>query len=393
MALTDVKIRQTRSADKPLKLTDGGGLYLEVRPNSARLWRYRYRIAGKENLYAIGEYPAVSLQDARRLRDEARELVRQGVHPSHARQAKLTDQIARNANTFEAVAREWLESKRARWSAYYHGQATRALEQNVFPKLGRLPVRAVTAAQILDVLNTMDRRGATTYALQVRQWCSAIFRYAVVTLRADGDPAAALKGALTRPPIDHARPMAPSDIADYKTRLAGYGGNRTTVIALWLLLYLFVRTGELRRAAWAEFDLDAGEWKVPPERMKMGRAHLVPLPRQALVLLRELQRITGAGVLLFPNSRRPTEPMSATTVNRALEHMGYSSGAWTGHDFRATASTLLHEQGYRSELVEMQLAHADKSKTRAAYNHAQYLPERRAMMQAWADWVDSVEVQ
>lgn len=391
MPLTDVKIRQTKPGEQPLKLTDSGGLYLEVRPSGSRLWRYRYRIAGKENLYAVGHYPTVSLLEARRLRDEARDLVRQGIHPSHARQAKFSEQIARNANTFEAVAREWLERKRTNWSPYYHNQAIRALEQNAFPKIGRLPIRAVTAAQVLDVLNVMHRRGATTYALQLRQWCSAIFRFAVVTLRADGDPAAALKGALTRPPIDHAKPMTPADIADYRVRLQTYGGNRTTVIVLWLLLYLFVRTAEIRLGRWSEFDLDAAEWKIPPGRMKMRRTHLVPLPRQAVVLLRELQRISGAGEILFPNSRRPTAAMSATTVNRALEHMGYASGTWTGHDFRATASTLLHEQGYRSELIEIQLAHVEKSKTKAAYNHAQYLAERRQMMQAWADWVDSVQ--
>lgn len=390
MPLTDVKIRQSKAADKALKLTDSNGLYLEVKPNGSKLWRYRYKIAGKENLFAIGEYPATSLQDARKARDDARELVKQGIHPSHARQSTLAGQLAKNANTFEAVAREWLERKKEKWSPYYHNQATRCLELNAFPKIGRLPIRNVTAAHLLEFLQAMERRGAETYALQLRQWCSAIFRHAVVTLRADADPAAALKGAIHRPQINHSKPMSAEQIGDFKHRLSRYGGNRTTVLAMRLMLYLFIRTAELRKAPWDEFDLDTAEWKIPPERMKMRRLHIVPLPRQAVALLRELHRITGSGTWLFPNFRRPDDVMSATTINRALEHMGYASGLWTGHDFRATASTQLHEMGFRPDVIERQLAHAEEDKTKAAYNHAEYLNERREMMQAWADWIDAI---
>lgn len=393
MPLTDVKIRQARATDKVVKLTDGHGLYIEVKPNGSKLWRYRYRIAGRENLFAVGEYPAISLLDARKARDDARELVRQGIHPSHARQSTLASQLARNANTFEAVASEWLAKKVGKWSPYSHKQATNCLEQNAFPKIGRLPIRNVTAAQLLDILQTMESRGATTYALQLRQWCSAIFRYAVVTLRADADPAAALKGAIHRPPVEHSKAMSFEQIGDFKAKLLKYGGNRTTVIAMRLMLYTFVRTSELRKAPWIEFDFDADEWKIPAERMKMRRPHLVPLPRQAVALLTELRRITGAGSWLFPNFRRPDDVMSATTINRALEHMGYASGLWTGHDFRATASTQLHEMGFRPEVIELQLAHIEGNKTKAAYNHAEYLKERREMMQAWADWIDSIPEQ
>lgn len=282
MPLTDVKIRQSKAADKVLKLTDSNGLYLEVKPNGSKLWRYRYKIAGKENLFAIGEYPAVSLQDARKARDDARELVKQGVHPSHARQSSLTDQLVKNANTFEAVSREWLDRKKEKWTPYYHKQATSCLEQNAFPKIGRLPIRNVTAAHLLEILQAMERRGAETYALQLRQWCSAIFRHAVVTLRADGDPAAALKGAIQRPQVNHSKPMSAGQIGDFKARLTKYGGNRTTVIAMRLMLYTFVRTVELRKAPWAEFDIVAAEWKIPPERMKKRRLHVVPLARQAV---------------------------------------------------------------------------------------------------------------
>lgn len=390
MPLTDVKIRQSKATDKVLKLTDSNGLYLEVKPNGSKLWRYRYKIAGKENLFAIGEYPAVSLQDARKSRDDARELVKQGVHPSHARQSSLTDQLVKNANTFEAVSREWLDRKKEKWTPYYHRQATICLEQNAFPKIGRLPIRNVTAAHLLEILQAMERRGAETYALQLRQWCSAIFRHAVVTLRADSDPAAALKGAIQRPQVNHSKPMSAGQIGDFKARLTKYGGNRTTVIAMRLMLYTFVRTVELRKAPWAEFDIVAAEWKIPPERMKKRRLHIVPLARQAIALLEDLKRITGAGLWLFPNFRRPDDVMSATTINRALEHMGYASGLWTGHDFRATASTQLHEMGFRPEVIELQLAHVEENKTKAAYNHAEYMTERREMMQTWADWIDSI---
>jgi len=388
--LTDVKIRQSKASEKVLKLTDGHGLYLEVKPNGSKLWRYRYKIAGKENLFAVGEYPSVSLQDARKARDDARELVKQGIHPSHARQSTLANQLAKNANTFESVAREWLEKKVGKWSPYSLKQATNCIEQNAFPKIGRLPIRNVTAAHLLEILQAMEKRGAETYALQLRQWCSAIFRHAVVTLRADADPAAALKGAIHRPQVNHSKAMSVDTIGDFKAKLNKYGGNRTTVLAMRLMLYTFVRTVELRMAPWVEFDLDEAEWRIPAERMKMRRFHVVPLPRQAVQLLKELHKITGAGNWLFPNFRRPDDVMSATTINRALEHMGYASGLWTGHDFRATASTQLHEMGYRPEVIERQLAHVEKNKTKSAYNHAEYLTERRELMQAWADWIDSI---
>jgi integrase len=388
--LTDVKIRQAKTADKVLKLTDSNGLYLEVKPNGSKLWRYRYRIAGKENLFAVGEYPALSLQEARKARDGARELVKQGIHPSHARQTTFANQLTKNANTFEAVAREWLGKMKGKWTPYHHKQASSCLEQNAFPKIGRLPIRNVTAAHLLSILQVMEKRGAETYALQLRQWCSAIFRHAVVTLRADADPAAALKGAIHRPKVEHSKAMPVETIGDFKAKLDKYGGNRTTVIAMRLMLYTFVRTVELRKAMWSEFNFDSLEWRIPAERMKMRRLHVVPLSRQVVELLKELQRITGAGEWLFPNFRRPQDVMSATTINRALEHMGYASGLWTGHDFRATASTRLHEMGYRPEVIERQLAHVEGNKTKAAYNHAEYLAERRAMMQAWGDWTDSI---
>jgi integrase len=313
MPLTDTKIRNAKPGEKPIKLTDGGGLYLEVRPTGAKLWRYRYRIAGKENVFAIGEYPAVSLADARAARAEARALVKQGIHPAHQRRLSKASQIAENANTFQAVALEWIEQRRAKWTPYYLRQVERFMVADVFPYIGSLPIRTVTAAHLLEIVKRIEKRGAETVALLVRQWCSAIFRYAVATLRADNDPAAALRGAIHRPKVQHRKPLTREQIADFVKALDGYAGYRTTVIALRLMLLTFVRTVELRGARWEEIDFDWAEWRIPAERMKMREPHIVPLSRQAVELLRELHTYTGGRGFLFPNWRNPKTCMTATT--------------------------------------------------------------------------------
>ncbi|KRA46569.1 integrase arm-type DNA-binding domain-containing protein [Pseudoxanthomonas sp. Root630] len=393
MPLTDARIRTTKPGGKPLKLADGGGLFLEVRPSGKKLWRYRYRIADKENLFAIGEYPEVSLAAARVEHDKARSLVKQGIHPSHNRQVeRLSTQLA-NANTFEAVANEWISKKASRWTPYYQRQVESFLGADVYPYIGKLPIRSVTAAHLLEIIRRIEERGAATVALLVRQWSSAIFRYAVATLRADSDPAAALRGAIHRPKVEHRKPLTKGQIKDFIGALDKYGGYRTTVIALHLLLLTFVRTVELRKALWSEFDLDNAEWRIPAERMKMREPHIVPLSKQAVELLRELHTHTGGRGMLFPNYRRPKDCMTATTLNRALERMGFNgkdSIGFSAHGFRATASTLLNEMGYRSDVIERQLAHAERDKVRASYNHAEYMAERKAMMQAWADYLDAL---
>lgn len=391
MALTDLKIRRSKPDAKAYKIADSGGLYIEIKPTGSKLWRYRYRIAGKENVYALGDYPDVSLSDARTARDQARVLVKQGIHPSHVRQAEKLSNIADGANTFQHIAEEYAEQKARKWSEKYAGQFKRAMTANVYPYIGKLPIKQVTSAHLLEILRRMDKSGAPTYAIMVRQWCSSVFRYAASTMRADTDPAAALKGAITRPDIDHARALSPEEIKDYLERLGKFGGNRTTSIALELLLLTFVRTAEIRQAEWKEVDLKGGQWQIPGSKMKKKRVHVVPLSVQAVGLLKELQYITGNGRWLFPNTRRPHDVMSATTVNRALEYLGYPTGQVTGHDFRATASTRLYEMGYPEAHIEIQMAHAKKNKTAAAYNHAQYLPERIRMMQDWSDYVYSLK--
>lgn len=393
MPLTDARIRATKPAAKPVKLTDGGGLYLEVRPSGKKLWRYRYRIVDKENLFAIGEYPEISLAEARGEHDKARALVKQGLHPSHSRQAERLSTHLANANTFEAVATEWITKKAGRWTPYYRRQVENFMGADVFPYVGKLPIRNVTAAHLLEIIRRIEDRGASTVALLVRQWSSAIFRYAVATLRAETDPAAALRGAIHRPKVKHRKPLTKGQIKDFIAALENYGGYRTTVIALRLILLTFVRTGELRKALWAEFDLVNAEWRIPAERMKMREPHIVPLSKQAVTLLRELQTYTGGRGMLFPNYRRPRDCMTPTTLNRALERMGFNgkdSIGFSAHGFRATASTLLNEMGYRSDVIERQLAHAERDKVRASYNQAEYMVERKAMMQEWADLIDLI---
>ena len=405
--LTDTKIRNTKKSDKPIKLTDSGGLYLEVRPSGAKLWRYRYRIAGKENVFALGEITKepigetdaekreriqqgrLTLFEARAERDKCRGLVKQGRHPSHNRQARLVARVSENSNTFQAIAMEWIAQRKPEWTASYLKQVENMLEADVYPYIGTLPMRSITAARLLEIIKRVEKRGAETVAILIRQWASAIFRYAVSTLRADADPAAALKGAIHKPKVEHSKPLSRKDLPEFMKSLGSYGGYRTTVIAMHVLLLTFVRTVELRAAEWSEFDLDASEWRIPAERMKKRELHIVPLSTQVVELVRELHTLTGGQKFLFPNYRTPKACMTATTLNRALERMGYR-GKFSSHGFRATASTVLNEMGYRSDVIERQLAHAERNKVRASYNQAEYLPERKIMMQGWANLIDEL---
>lgn len=393
MPLTDLKVRNAKPADKQYKLADAGGLYLLVKTNGSRLWRLKYRVAGKENAYAIGEYPAISLAEARQLRDTAKKSIKEGLNPAHSRKAAVLTVRTENANTFDVIAKEWIEKKKVNWNPYYLKQVETCMETDVFPFIGALPMRTVTAAHLLEIVSRVERRGAESIAILIRQWCSAIFRYAVATLRADHDPAAALKGAIHRPKVVHRRPLSRDEIQTLLKAMENFGGMRTTDIAMRLMLLTFVRTGELRAATWSEFNLDRAEWRVPAERMKMRELHIVPLSRQAIALLQELRTLTGNREHLFPNVRSPRACMTATTLNRALERMGFNgkgSIGFSGHGFRATASTLLNEMSYRSEVIERQLAHAERNKVRASYNQAEYMEERRGMMQEWADYLDSL---
>lgn len=403
MPLTDIKIRQAKATDKVQKLADGGSLFLIIKPNGSKFWWYRYKLpdaagAIKENTFSIGEYPDVSLLDARKARDKAKELVKKGVHPVRHRQNEKLKQLHANRDTLEAVAKDWLAGREGKISARFKDQIERGFENNVYPYVGKMNIRDLShePALILDILRAMEKRSAHTLAIMVLQWLSAVFRHGIVTRKCDMDPAASLRGQIKRPPIAHAKPLGEDGIRDFWQKLDRFKGNRQTAIALQLLLYLFLRTSEIRLALWSEVDLDAAAWEIPGERMKMRRAHLVPLPRQVVALLQEMRCISGSNAhgFMFPSTRHPDKVMSATTLNRALEYLGYQPSEVTAHDFRATASTLLYEsEKYRSEVIEMQLAHVEKSRTKAAYNHAQYLPERKRLMQDWADYVDSLRAK
>ena len=381
MPLTDLAIRQAKPGDKPRKLSDERGLYIEVRPTGGKYWRYRYKIDGVENVFAIGEYPELGLADARAERDRARALVKLGRHPAHIRRADKARQIAENGSSFKIVALEWIDTK-SKASESYRRQLTNAFTNNLFPYIGKMPVREVSSAQLLECLRRMDKRGATFYAISLRNWVSQMYRHAIRTLRADNDPAAALVGAFERGPVNHSRPMGTDMIGQFRRSLKKYAGFRSNTIALELLQLLFLRTIEVRRGRWQDVDLDAGVWDIPAELMKKRRRHIVPLGPRALELLRELHTITGGRELMFPGLRHPDKMVDGATFNRALEFMGFKG--WTCHDFRATASTHLYESGlFRSEVIELQLAHAEGNKTKLAYNHAEYMVERAAMMVWW----------
>jgi len=399
MPLTNTAIQNAKPSGKPYKLSDGNGLWLEVRPSGVKLWRYRYRIGGKENVFAIGEFcngkhPAhISLEAARRTRDEARELVRKGIHPSHHRQAKVRDQVRSNGNTFKAIAEEWISRKSPNWVPKTKDQIAHVFKTDVYPSIGSLPITAVTPPDILKILNSVNERGANTFAHLIRQWISAVFRFAIATLRADGDPAAPLQGAIIRNKTKHCRALSRDELKELLNALHTYGGEPGTLFALQLILLTFARTIELRAAKWEEFDFKKAEWRVPAERMKMREEHVIPLSRQAVAILRALYVINGHREYLFPNRRDPKRYITATTLNRALERMGFlgqGSIGFSAHGFRATASTMLNESGFRSDVIEKQLAHQERNKVRASYNRATYMDERRVMMQVWADMVDEI---
>ena len=389
-ALTELQIRAAKPREKPYKLFDERGLYLLVTHSAdsyrGRLWRLRYRYAKTEKLLSLGNYPDVSLKRAREKRDEARRLLADGVDPSVRRK---TDQQSRT-ETFETIAREWLEL-RAKTSAAITMQKAQWLLEMIFPRIGRRPIREVTAPDLLSALRKIESRGHHETAHRAKQKCGQVFRYAIATGRAERDVSADLRGAFA--PVvsrNHASLTDPGEIGALLRAIDGYEGQPITAAALKLAALVFVRPGELRGARWSEFDLNAAEWRIPAERMKMGEQHIVPLARQAVGILRELQALTGSCEFVFPSLLSLDRPMSNNTVNTALRRLSYTKEQMTGHGFRSMASTLLNEQGFPPDVIELQLAHAERNKVRAAYNKAQRLAERRKMMHTWADYLDGL---
>jgi integrase len=392
--LTDIAIRRIKGTDRAYKLADSNGLYLLVQPNGSRLWRHKFRFAGKEKSLAYGQYPEVSLAEARERRDDARKLLRRGIDPAAKRREEKRDARISAATAFEAVAREWHEIMSDSWTDNHAGYVMRRLEADAFPALGPRAIADVTASEVLDVIRKVERRGARELAHRLLQSISAIFRYAIATDRAKCDPTRDLRGALK--PVLHGNFAAldEKDLPEFMRRLATNESRMfaRTRIAVDLLMRTFVRTGELIGARWEEFDLAKKEWTLPAGRMKRRREHIVPLATQVLELLEQLRHIDAEGELLFPGMGRRSESMSNNTVLAALQRMGYQ-GKMTGHGFRALASTILNAQGFNPEAIERQLAHVERNKTRAAYNrnpHLHHLPERRKMMQHWSDYLDGI---
>jgi len=390
-ALTDTKIRNAKPAEKTKRLFDGEGLYLEVTPTGGRYWRLKYRHSGKEKRLALGVYPAVSLADARKGRDSARAVLREGRDPSAAKQAEKRRAVLTSGNTFEAIASEWLGMQKKRLAPATLKKATTTLEKMVFPWIGATPITEITPPDLLSVLRRIESRGAHETAHRAKARCGQVFRFAIATGRATRDPSADLRGALA--PVvstNFASITDPLRVGELLRAIEDYSGQHITRCALKLSPLVFVRPGELRKAQWSEFDLANAEWRIPSGRMKMGEEHIVPLSKQAIAILRELQPLTGRGALLFPSLRTSQEPMSENTVNAALRRMGYAKDEMTGHGFRAMASTRLNEMGWNPDVIERQLAHAERNKVRAAYNRAQYMADRKKMMQAWADYLDGL---
>jgi len=391
MFLNDSIIRNIKPGPKPRKLFDGDGLFLLVQPNGSRWWRMRYFHRGGERTLSVGVYPQITLKQARLRREEIRSQVANGVDPGAKRRAEKTA----HATTFEIVAREWWEKRKNLWSEEYASAVMVRFERDIFPFLANRAVKELVAADFLECLEKMEKRGVLETAHKVKTKCSEVMRYAVATRRAERDPIVDLKGALT--PVRHkhyATITYPSEIGALLRTIDAYQGkSRVVHCALRLLPLVFVRSSELRYAVWEEFDLDNAQWKIPAERMKVKNPHIVPLSLQAVQILRELHPTTGPNGYLFPSIRTFARPISENTVNSALRRMGYTKDEMTGHGFRSMASTLLNEQGWKPDAIERQLAHCEENDVRAAYNYAEYLPERRKMMQAWADYLDALRAE
>lgn len=390
MPLSHTSITNAKPRPKAYKMADSGGLFLAIQPNGGKWWRLKYRFDGKEGGLSLGTYPEVSLKQARERRDEAHKLIANGVNPSQHRKTAKAARSAAVANTFEAIALEWISKFDAVWAESHSSKIKRRMEKDLFPWLGRRPIAEIEPPELLAVLTRIERRGAIETANRARGECGQLWAYAIAKGVAKRNPAVDLIGALARPSRQHFAALTdPAEIGPLLRAMRAYNGTAATRVALHLAPLLFVRPGELRQMEWKDLDLDASEWR--PFITKIKRELIVPLPVQAVALLRDLQLLTGRRRYVFPGERTPSRPMSENTVNAALRRMGYDTKAQiTGHGFRAMARTLLAEQGWTPDAIERQLSHKASGPLGEAYDRAGYLPERRRMMQAWADYLDSL---
>ncbi|EHW3558292.1 tyrosine-type recombinase/integrase [Salmonella enterica] len=389
MKLTARQISTAKPTEKPYKLSDGGGLYLLVNPNGSRYWRMKYRYAGKEKLLSIGVYPDVTLAEARDKRTQAKRILAAGDDPSEVKQAEREAKNLAVNNSFELLALEWHEHKKPNWSSGYADDIMEYLRKDIFPYIGKKAITDIKPITMLSVLKKMEERGVLDKLKKTRQACRQIFTYAIITGRAEFNPVTDLAGALKTPKQQHFPHLMPTQIGPFIHAVNTYSGSKVTRIATLLLMYTSVRTIELRASEWTEFDLDNDLWQIPKERMKMCRPHLVPLSRQVKSHLLELKKITGWGKYVFPGRNDAHKPMSEASINQVIKRIGFA-GKVTGHGFRHTMSTILHEKGFNSAWIEAQLAHADRNTIRGTYNHAQYLDGRREMLQWYADYLDEL---
>lgn len=390
MPLTDTALRNAKPSPKTRKLFDGNGLYLEITPTGSRWWRLKYRIAGKEKRLSLGTYPDVSLKLARERREAARALIANGVDPSEERKSAKARQSAAANDSFEIIAREWWKNWSTTRSSKHAQQVLRRMEVDLFPEIGALSVTKIKAPMLLAMAKKIEARGANDLARRAFQVAGQVLRYAVGHGFIEHNPSTSVRpGDVLKPKIERnlAR-LDPREVPELLRKIDVYEGHIRTRMAMQLMALTFVRTSELIGARWEEFDLEAKQWRIPAERMKMKTPHIVPLSRQSMKVLEKLKPLSG-GVLLFPGERDHEKPMSNNTILYALYRMGYHS-RMTGHGFRGVASTILHEIGQRHDLIEIQLAHQERNRVSAAYNHAQYVSQRAVMMQAWADHLDAI---
>lgn len=392
MPLTDTQIKKTKPTDKPIKLSDGSGLFLLIVPAGGKWWRFRYRFDGRQKELSMGIYPDVPLAKARERRDAARRLLGDGIDPGENRIAQKTAKAGRAANSFEVIAREWFEARKAKWAPSHSGRLIKRLENDVFPWIGGKPIAEIAALELLSVLKRIEGRGTLDTAHRVHQDCGQVFRYAVATGRAERDPTGDLRGALPTATGGHfAAITEPDQVGELLRAIDGFKGTFIVQCALKLAPMLFVRPGELRQARWQDFDLDKAEWKYLVTKTKTE--HLVPLASQAVTVFRELHGLTGDSAFVFPGARSRKRAMSDAAINAALRRMGYDTRSEiTGHGFRAMARTILHEVlGFPPEVIEHQLAHKVPDTLGSAYNRTKFLPARKAMMQQWADYLDRLK--
>ena len=406
MKLTDKAVIAAKPAEKNYKLSDGGGLYLEVMPSGAKSWRLKYRFAGKEKRLVFGLYPVVTLKEARDRAHEAKKFLSGGIDPDQAKVDARIEKAAQAAaievekqkaiETFEIVGREWFQKFSVNWQESHSSKIIARLEHDVFPWVRNKNINEITPLELLAVVRRIESRGALETAHRVLACCGQVFRYAVATGRAERDPTGDLRGALPayRKDRHFAAIIEPLKIGELLRDIEGYSGSFVVKAAFQLSPLLFVRPGELRKMEWSEVDLEKAEWIIPPEKMKMGVTHIVPLARQAVKVLCEVQPLTGSGKYVFPGERDHDRPMSDNAIRSALRRMGWANDEMTPHGFRAMASTILDNMGYKQEWLERQLAHEEPNKIKAAYKREawrMYLPERVKMMQEWADYLDGLK--